>query len=386
MTDGTTTMPLVYVGLDVHVATIAIAVARGTATPETLTTIRNAPGPLRKALAKLGAPGQLRVCYEAGPCGYTVARDLAAHDIDCVVIAPSMTPRVTGDRVKTDRRDALKLARLLRSGDLTLVTQPTVELEALRDLSRLREQAIGDLHRARQRLVKFLIRHGITQPTGSGRWSKGYHAWLETLVLEPPTLQAVLREYWTEVRDQTTRRDRVTGALEDARLAGAEAPVVAGLERLHGIGAIAATGVVAELGDLTRFTSPDQLTAYAGLVPQEHSSGRRVQRGGITKTGNAHVRWLLIEAAWHYTRPYHATPDPGRDDPIAQLVWTVRQRLTRRFGQLLRRGKPRAVAIVAIARELLKACWALARLVRQGGTRGTGDTAEAGPARPALVA
>lgn len=365
MSHGTTAVDHLFVGLDVHLATIAIAVARGTAAPESIATIRNEPGPLRKALTKLGTPAQLRICYEAGPCGYTIARELAAHGFDCVVIAPSMTPRITGDRVKTDRRDALKLARLLRSGDLTLVTQPTEELEALRDLSRLREQAIGDLHRARQRLLKFLIRHGIAQPAKAAHWSKAYLAWLTTLTLEQPILQAVLSEYRTEVTDQTARRDRVTGVLDDARLSGEQAPVVAGLEHLHGIGAITAVGVVAELGDLTRFDSPDQLTAFAGLVPREHSSGSRVHRGGITKTGNAHARWLLIEAAWHYTRPYRATPEPSQHDPVAQLAWTLRQRLSRRFAQLLRRGKPRAVAIVAIARDLLKACWAVARLVRQ---------------------
>jgi transposase len=364
MTDGTTT-DLVFVGLDVHVATIAIAVARGSAAPEAIATIRNEPGPLRKALQKLGSTEQLRVCYEAGPCGYTIARDLATHGIDCGVIAPSLTPRVTGDWVKTDRRDALKLARLLRSGDLTLVTQPSAELEALRDLSRLREQVLGDLHRVRQRLLKFLIRHGIAQPAGLGRWSPRYLTWLETLRLEQPSLQVTLDDYRAELAHQTARRDRITGALEDARLAGEEAPVIAGLEQLHGLGAITATGLVAELGDLTRFATPDQLTAYAGLVPREASSGTRVQRGGITKTGNAHVRWLLIEAAWHYARPMRAMPEPAADDPVAHLAWTLRQRLSRRFGHLLRRGKPRAVAIVAIARDLLKACWAVARLVRQ---------------------
>jgi transposase len=365
MNDGTTTTPLVFVGLDVHVATIAIAVARGTAAPESLTTVRNAPGPLRKALARLGPPEQLRVCYEAGPCGYTIARDLAAYGMTCVVIAPSLLPRVVGDRVKTDRRDAIKLARLLRSGDLTTVTIPTPELEALRDLSRLREQVIGDLHRVRQRLLKFLIRHDIAQPAGIGRWSTAYQAWLTTLTLDQPSLQAALEDYRTELAHQTARRDRLTGALEDARLTGEQTPVIQGLEQLHGIGTITATGIVAELGDLTRFTTPDQLTAYAGLVPREQSSGSRVQRGGITKTGNAHVRWLLIEAAWHYARPYRAVPEPPLTDPLAHLAWTLRQRLTRRFGQLLRRGKPRGVAIVAIARELLKACWAVARLVRQ---------------------
>lgn len=365
MHDGTTTTSLVFVGLDVHVATIAIAVARGSAAPESLTTVRNESGPLRKALRKLGAPEQLRVCYEADPCGYTIARDLATHGIACVVIAPSLTPRVTGDRVKTDRRDARKLARLLRSGDLTTVTQPTAELEALRDLSRLREQVIGDLHRVRQRLLKFLIRHGIAQPADVGRWSQRYLTWLETLTLDQPSLQATLADYRAEIAHQTARRDRITGTLEDARLGGEQAPVIHGLEQLHGIGAITAVGLVAELGDLTRFTSPDQLTAYAGLVPREQSSGSRVQRGGITKTGNAHVRWLLIEAALHSTRPYRAAPEPAPDDPVAHLAWTLRQRLSRRFAQLLRRGKPRGVAIVAIARELLKACWAVARLVRQ---------------------
>lgn len=365
MTDGTTTTALVYVGLDVHVATIAIAVARGRAAPESISTVRNEAGALRKALVRLGAPEQLRVCYEAGPCGYTIARELAMHGIACVVIAPSLTPRVTGDRVKTDRRDAIKLARLLRSGDLTVVTQPSAELEALRDLSRAREQVLGDLHRGRQRLLKFLIRHGVAQPAGVGRWSQRYLAWLETLELEQPSLQATFDDYRAELAHQTARRDRITGVLEDARLAGAEAPVVAALERLHGLGAITAVGMVAELGDLTRFASPDQLTAYAGLVPREASSGSRVQRGGITKTGNAHVRWLLIEAAWHYARPMRALPEPAEDDAVAHLAWRLRQRLSRRFGQLLRRGKPRGVAIVAIARELLKACWAVARLVRQ---------------------
>lgn len=354
--DGT-----MFVGLDVHVQTIAVAVARGDGLAEDLGIIPNIPSALAKRLRKLGPADRLRVCYEAGPCGYTIHRQLRELGIACTVVAPSLIPVRPGDRVKTDRRDAAKLARLLRSGDLTPVAVPTAEQEALRDLSRAREAAVGDLHRVRQRLIKLLARHGVAEPTGK-RWTQRYWAWVNGVSLAEPAAQLVLVDGREAIQVAQARLERLTATLTESAQASSQAPIIAALQRLHGIGPITAVGIVAEVGDLTRFTRAGQLFAYAGLVPSEYSSGGRQQRGGITKTGNRHVRFLLVEAAWHYARPVTRTRTEPIDE-IEAIATRARVRLHHRYVRLVSRGKSRQTANVAVGRELLGCVWAVAHAV-----------------------
>lgn len=352
MNDGST-----FVGLDVHVATIAIAVAYAQGPVEDRGQTRNEPRLIAKRLRALGDPATLRVCYEAGPTGYTLWRQLTGLGIACQVVAPSLIPVRPGDRVKTDRRDAAKLARLLRSGDLTPIAVPSPAQEALRDLSRARAGAGHDLHRLRQRLLKSLPRWGVTEPQGMGRWTARYATWLAGVTLAQPAQQLVLADLRQAITVAETRLATLTSAVSVEAEMGALAGLATALRTLHGVGPIIAVGVLAECGDLSRFTHPSQLMAYAGLVPGEHSSGGRTQRGPITKTGNAHLRHLLVEAAWHCVRPARASAPPVT--AVEQIAATARERLHRRFWRLVGRGKSRQVAIVAVARELLGFIWAI---------------------------
>jgi transposase len=352
-----------FVGLDVHVETIAIAVCRGVTPPQELGTIHNEIGTLLKRLRKLGPLETLAVCYEAGPCGYTLYRQLTMRGIACTVVAPSLIPVRPGNRVKTDRRDALNLARLHRSGDLTAVAVPSPEVEAIRDRSRLRQAAMEELHRNRQRLLKLFPRIDMVEPRGFGRWTKRYHAWLAGLTVTSAIHQVVLDDLRAVITAGQERLDALTAALLATATEGALAPVVTALQELHGVGAIIAIGLVAELGDLTRFDRAPQVMADAGVVPREHSSGGSTQRGHITKAGNAHVRRLLVEAAWHYARP--AREREPADTSTAQIAATARARLRRRYLRLVSRGKPNGIAIVAVARELLGCCWGMAQALRE---------------------
>lgn len=363
----------IYVGLDVHVQTVSMATAGWDEEPVFVGTFPNKPAKILEHLAALGDPAALRVCYEAGPTGYGLARMLLAHHIACTVVAPSLIPITPGRQVKTDRIDALKLARLLRSGDLTAVVIPTPELEAVRAVSRAREAIRRDTHRAMMRLVTFLRQRAIGEPTGT-RWTKKWWRWLDELALPYQADQIVLTQLAAQIRFLGNQNASLVTALETT--AGASASFGAGidaLQRMHGVGLITATGIVAELGDLTRFATAPQLFAYAGLVPREHSSGGRQKQGAITKTGNKHVRYLLVEAAWRIVRP--VKPDTlTADDPIGQIAATARRRLHKRFWRLIAKGKNRNQAIVAIARELLGFLWSMA------------CTVAAAPAAPAALA
>jgi transposase len=352
-----------FVGLDVHVKTIAIAYCRGVAAPQELGIIPNEIGTLLKRLRKLGPIEQLAVCYEAGPCGYTLYRELTAKGIACTVIAPSLIPVRPGRRVKTDRRDALNLARLHRSGDLSAVAVPSAELEAIRDLSRLRQSAMRDLHRQRQHLIKLFPRIGIAEPRGIGRWTKRYGAWLEKVHVSGAIHQKVLDDLRAVIIAGQTRLDELTAALLAAANESVCAPMVSALQEFHGVGPIIAIGLVAELGDLTRFDRAGQVMAYAGLVPSEHSSGGSSHRGHITKTGNTHARWLLIEASWHYARPIRER-EVGESVP-EQIAARARARLRRRYLRMVCGGKPAGVAVVAVARELAGFCWGMAQALRE---------------------
>jgi transposase len=281
MRKGTT-----YVGLDVHKETIAVAVAEGEGGEvRSLGLIPNRPEALRRLVGRLGPAKDLVCAYEAGPCGYAVYRFLTRLGVRCVVVAPSLIPTKPGDRVKTDRRDAAKLARLLRSGELTPVWVPDEEHEALRDLTRAREDARVDLLRARHRLSKFLLRLGLVPPAGVKPWGAKHRQWLQGLQLGRASQQVVLREYLLAVEQTQERLRRLEAELAEAARTSRHAAVIGALQALRGVGLVTAVTLVAELGDLQRFRTPREVMAYAGLVPREASSGPRQHRGAITKTG-----------------------------------------------------------------------------------------------------
>jgi len=291
-----------YLGLDVHAETICAAIAEPDGSVRELGTIRNRPESVRKLIAKLGDTTTLRVCYEAGPTGYTTYWHLVALGIHCDVIAPSLIPTKAGDRVKTDRKDALRLARCYRAGDLTAVWVPDAATEGLRDLVRAREVTKQDQLRARHRVGKFLLRHGRQRPEGMTAWTLKHAQWLAQQRFELTTLQVVYDEYRAALAvlaDRVARLERaITAAIQT--LAPTQQALVGALAALRGVQLITAATIVSEVGTLRRFATPRHLMGYTGLVPREHSSGSGVHRGAITKTGNAHLRRVLIEAAWAY--------------------------------------------------------------------------------------
>jgi transposase len=291
-----------FVGLDVHADTIAVAVAEASGEVRVLGMIPNRPESVRKMIGKLGPVNQLRTCYEAGPTGYVLYWQLAALGVACEVVAPTLVPTKAGDRVKTDRRDAEKLARCHRAGELTPVWVPDAAHEALRDLLRAREAGKKDQLRARHRLSKFLLRHGRRPPTGMKAWTQKYLEWVKSQVhFDQSALEATLGDYFHEVEHAAARMERLEKAIDQAI---EKAPqqiraVIEALQALRGIARTAVATVVSEIGSFSRF-QPRQLMGYSGLVASEHSSGNRIQRRSITKTGNAHLRRVIIEAAWAY--------------------------------------------------------------------------------------
>jgi transposase len=355
MTNGS-----IFIGLDVHLATITGAAITPDGELQRLGTFPNTAEAIAARVERWGVPAQLSVAYEAGPCGYGLARQLSELGIACQVVAPSLIPKRPGDRVKTDRRDAEQLALALSKALLTAVPVPTPADEALRALSRLREQSSHDLHRQRQRLVKFLHVQGMAEPAGN-RWTKRWNAWLAAQELPQPVAQVVLEQLRAEVAHAEQRLVTVTDQLHTAAGQAPQAELIARLQHFHGIGLVTAVGVVVECGDLRRFASAPALMAYTGLVPSEQSSGRRQQRGGITRTGNSHLRFLLVEAAWQYARAVPTTMPEPRDE-LERITQHARTRLHQRYVRLVLKGKPRQVAIIAIARELTGYLWAAAQL------------------------
>ena len=291
-----------FLGLDVHAETIAVAVAEPDGEVRSVGVIPNRPESIQQVVKKLGAPELLRACYEAGPTGYVVYWQLMALGVRCEVVAPTLVPVKPGDRVKTDRRDAVKLARRYRAGDLTPVWVPDAAHEALRDLVRAREAAKQDQLRARHRLGKFLLRQGRRPPTPMKAWTQTHLAWVKTVHVAYAAQEATLRDYLHEVEHAADRIARLERAIDDA-VQTAPPPqraVIVALQALRGVALISAVTIVAEVGDLARFATPRQLMGYSGLVAREDSSGERIRRGGITKTGNAHLRRIVGEAAWAY--------------------------------------------------------------------------------------
>jgi transposase len=360
---------ITYVGLDVHKESIVVAVAEGGLRGEVREygRIANTPAALDRLARKLGGDGvKLRSCYEAGPCGYGIQRQLSAQGHECVVVAPSLIPKRAGDRVKTDRRDAASLARLHRAGELTAVWVPDAGHEAMRDLVRARLDAVHALRRARQQLSGFLLRQ--RRHYGRPAWTRLHRRWLAGLRFEQPAHHLVLEDYITAVEAAEARRDRLTGQIAAMLPDWTLAPVVVALQTMRGMALVNAATLIAELGDLSRFANPRQLMAYLGLVPSEHSSGTSVRRGGITKAGNNAARRLLIEAAWSYRFPARLSRElllrqENQPKPIREIAWKGQVRLCARYRRLARTGKPANIVTTAIARELSGFVWAIARQV-----------------------
>lgn len=362
-----------FVGLDVHALTITVAVAESTGEVRSLGTIPNRPEAVRRLVRQLGSPDTLRCCYEAGPTGYVLYWQLSGLGAHCDVVAPSLVPTKPGDRVKTDRRDAEKLARSYRAGDLTPVWVPDAAHEALRDLVRAREAAQRDQLRARHRLGKFLLRQGRQRPAHLRiAWTAAHLAWIRTVTFASAAHRVVVADYLHEVERTAARIAHLTSAiLEAAHSAPPQMrAVIQALQALRGVAAVTATTIVAEVGQLSRFEHPRQLMGYSGLVPSEYTTGPRRRTGVITKTGNSHLRRVVIEAAWAY-RFGPAVGDrlkarqAGLDPAITEIAWRAQKRLHHRYRTLTGKGKPHNQVITAIGRELLGFIWDIARTVER---------------------
>mgnify|MGYP001594746758 CR=1 FL=1 len=359
-----------FVGLDVHKDSISVAYATDARAEEPIFVgpIGTRQADIDKLVRNLTSKAsRLLVAYEAGPCGYVLHRYLTSKKVDCLVVAPSLIPRKAGDRVKTDRRDALQLARLLRSGDLTPVYVPEVYDEAIRDLSRSREDALIDLKTAKHRLKSFLLRLGLHY-TGRADWNDAHRRYLAKVVCPTPAQQVVFQEYLRAVDDHLERLKRIEDHIHEFLPSWRLRPIVEALQALRGVQEITALTVTAELGDITRFDSPRQLAAFIGVTPSEYSSGGSRRQGGITKTGNSHARRALVEGSWAYRYPAKVSPHIRKrleklPKTIQDIGWKAQVRLCKRFRQLIGRGKHPNVAVTAVARELVAFMWAIAREV-----------------------
>ena len=356
-----------FLGLDVHAETIAVAVAEPDGEVRSLGTIANREESIRKLIRKVGPAEHLRACYEAGPTGFVLYWQLSQLGVECAVVAPSLVPKKPGDRVKTDRRDALKLARSHRSGDLTAVWVPDEDSEALRDLVRQREAAKQDQLRARHRLTKFLLRTGQRPPLGLKAWTDRYMRWLAQVRYTQPAQEVTRLDCMNEVEHMAARVKRLEEAiLEVVKLAPEPMQeLIRGLQALRGVAHISAVTIASELGNISsRFQSARKLMGYCGVFPSEDSSGKRIRRGGITKAGNAHLRRIVVESAWCYRhlprvgeklRKRHQ----GVPAEITEIAWKAQHRLHKRYMTMMNAGKDQRKVMTAVARELLGFIWAI---------------------------
>ena len=351
-------------GLDVHKDTISVAAAElGRAPGRLIGNVTHDVNKLLKVLAKVGTAEQLHIVYEAGPTGFGLQRAQKAKGYSCEILASSQIPRRPGDRVKTDTRDSVQLAECPRAGQLSAVWIPDPDDEAIRDLSRAREDAVNSRVQARHQLKGFLLRHDVRY-TGKTSWCGAYYRWLGTLNFGAGAAQTAFTEYWQAVTAADDRVDRLTKALQSSIAGWRFEPVVGALQALRGVAAITAIGLVAEIGDLGRFAHPRKLMGYLGLTPSEHSSGERTSRGSVTKTGNAHARRLLTEAAWNYRFKARICKQAQirqqeLSEPIRRMAWMAQLRLTQRFAALNARGLQANKTCVAVARELAGFVWAI---------------------------
>ena len=359
-----------YVGLDVSKEKIAIGLAEAGRKGEVryYGEIANRADAVRKFVDKLaGRHGRLCFCYEAGPTGYGLYRQLSALGYDCLVVAPSLVPTRPGLQIKTDRRDAVALAALLRAGELSSIWVPDETHEAMRDLCRAREAAVSDLRRARQHLLSFLLRHGRVFE-GRSHWTRAHRNWLATQRFDHRAQQIAMEEYVRAIEQIEERRERLTRQMLALLPDWSLNPVVEAIQALRGVAQISAVTLVSEIGDFRRFSNPRQFMAWLGLVPKEHSTGASVSRGSITKAGNTRARRMLVEGAWTYRLPARVGQEilkrtEGLPEAIRATAWKAQVRLCQRYRRMQASGRPTNIVTVAIARELAAFVWAIATTV-----------------------
>jgi len=355
-----------FIGLDVHKDSIAIAIAEGGGgSVEVVATIPNDMPSVVKRMRRLAEGYEARFCYEAGPTGFELCRALRKAGLDCIVVAPSLIPQQSGNRIKTDRRDAAKLARFLRSGDLSPVEVPDAATEAMRDLERAREDAKNAERVSRHQLSKFLLRHDLKYP-GKTSWTHKHLDWIRRQRFEHEAQNRVLTDYLAAVVQAANRVAQLTKDIAELVEQWSLKPLVQALQALRGVQLVSAVVLAAEIGDFRRFPTASSLMSYLGLVPSEHSSGEKVRRGRITKCGNGHARRILVESAWAYRfRPALSRAIRDRNEglppEIQSAAWKAQQRLHGRYRKLLGRGKSKQQVITALARELTGFVWAIAR-------------------------
>lgn len=364
-----------FIGIDAAKARNAVAIAEESRDGEIryLGEFDASPDSMRRVVQRLASKYErLHFCYEAGPTGYGLHRLIVSLGHSCMVVAPSLIPRRPGDRVKTNRRDATTLARLLRAGELTAVWVPDPGHEAMRNLVRARTAAVETIRVHKQQVNAFMLRHGRIPPVQK-KWGARHRRWLQEQKFEHPADQIVLQEYVEAVRLAEERLERIDAAILEFLPGWSLAPVVEGLMALRGVDLVVAVNFVVEIGDIRRFESPRQLMGYIGLVPEERSTGETIRRGSITKMGNARLRQLLVESAWTYRHP----PRIGKrkmavmakvPPKVKEIAWKAQSRLTARFRALAARGKKLTVTCTAIARELAGFMWAVAQEVQPQGT------------------
>lgn len=354
------------IGLDVHKKTIVASVLpAGSDVVTERATIENNPSAVAKLVKRIAVRGAVEFVYEAGPCGYETHRQISNLGYPCVVIAPSLTPVRPGDHVKTDSRDADKLARYRRSGDLTAIRVPTCEEEAARDLPRAREDALIDRLRSRHRLSRFMLRQGRVFQDAKRAWTVKHKQWLQAQKFEWPALTQTFEAAMRAVDDADARLTVLDRQLEDLSMQEPYRTPVKYLRCLRGIDTLSALTLVVEAQDFKRFGGARSFMSYTGAVGREHSSGERTLRGSITKAGNAHIRRILIESAWSYRRGGRSAVAQKRREgcppEVVQIARTAEARLHRKFARMIAKNKPSQVAVTAVARELAGFIWSIAR-------------------------